>query len=673
MPNDFSSTPEGLLFIASGMDPVMKWDGLDPQLTTVGVRAPETALTLAGSGTGTITGAYTAYQRFVDADGNFSNLSPVSIEVTVASVLTITYTGVEIPQEAKIVSRQILRNTAGQADTYYVDVDTTDLGASTFSSTKTDALLSAETEVPIFNPDGSVNANRFGVPPNHKSLLAHHLGRMFAAGEVVYTRGCVQVTLGSTTVTGIGTEWTEEVDGRFLWVAGAPESYEIESVDVAAQTLTLTAVYQGSTDKFAGYGIRPPPAERRLLYYTEAGLPEAWPPTNALPLQEDGDEITDLYTNGAYLFFVERRHIYRMTFKDDPGLDGGIFLAAYRGCVNHRCTVIVEDIAYMLDEVGVHAFEGNESKPISQPIQRLFKGGDEIDLKINWRASSFFHATHYPQQNTIRWFVALGGDYLPRHALAFDFRREAWWIEEFRHKAGASAVMFLMGEPQVYLGSEGRRVFAFWQGTLDGPAEGAGDVRGSVGSATSTSITATGAIFPTAGVVNSPLWIVSGRGKGQCRQIVKVTGSILYVKEPWLIEPDATSTYQIGGIHWRYRTGEFRFIQDEQNNPRRVELLFTPTEEGAIMNMRIFLDRSDIPSEWTADFALDDGRGFSTYRNKPDAEMDLTKNNGFCQHRIDGCKDFYLDGPRFIQIELGGVQNSDPVEILGMAIDGATQ
>jgi len=670
VPNAFASTPEGLLFVASGADPMVKWDGLLTQAVSVGVVPPSTAVTIGSSGTGSLSGTYFAYLRFIDVDGNPSNLSPISASTVVATKAQIDYTNVTAPSDPKIARKQILRNTSGQADTFYVDVDTTALGTTTFSSTKTDGQLSAGTPVPILNSDGSVNANRYTVPPNHKAVIAHHLGRMFAAGEIVYDRGNAQVTFGSSTVTGIGTEWTSSMAGRFLYIVGATKPYQIQSVSTADQTLTLVETYTGISDLFAPYGIRPAPAERRLIYYSEAGLPEAWPATNAISLQEDGDEITGLMPKGSFLYILGKRHIYRFTFQTNPGVDGFVFLSAQRGCLNHRCWIIAEDVAYMLDEGGIHAFSGGqEGQPISSPIQGIFKS-DGQPLRINWRAAQWFHAVHCRTQETIRWFVSLASHYLPRHAIVYDYRRQRWWIEEFAVPIGGSCAGELGGLPQVYLGSESRRILAMWQGGLDGPDQSAGTVRGNVTSASLLSLTDASATFAGSGLVGSPVAIVSGRGKGQVRRVTGVSGTTIKVDLPWLALPDSTSVYQLGGIEWKYRTGQFRFVMDEETNARRVEVLFRPVEPDASMDLRILLDFGNTHLVWNHEHELDDGRGVRSEIGSSDLEIDLTKVEGFVQQRLDGHKDFYLDGPRFMAVELGGFSCQEPIGVFGMTIDG---
>lgn len=591
----------------------------------------------------------------------------------IAGASTITYTSVPVPTEPRVTRRQILRNTDGQASIYYVDVDTTDLSSTTFSSTKTDDTLDDQTAVAILDADGNPNANRHTVPPNHKTAISHHLGRMFAAGELDYTQGSIQTTFGSTTVTGIGTEWTSSLANRFLYVIGATKPYEISSVDTVNQTLTLSTAYTDATDKFAVYAIRPAPAERRLIYYSEAGLPESWPATNAISLQEDGDEITGLMTKGSFLYILERRHIYRFTFQTNPGIDGFIFLGANRGCINQRCWVVVEDIAYMLDEQGIHAFSGGqESEPISQGIQDLFRGDNER-YSICWGPSKFFHAAHDPAQETIRWFVSMEGDYLPRHAIGYNYRQKRWWVEEYARPIGSSVTGRFRNQFKAFLGSEGRKVLLLGEGFLDGPNPQTGTVRGTVTSSSLFSLTDSTATFPTSGLVGNPLVIVSGRGKGQRRVVTAVSGTTVTVNQPWLILPDTTSGYQLGGIQWTWRSGSFTFVGDDREQQRRVEVHFKPVAEDATMDMRVYFDNNEESETWGATYSSDDHVGIAVTEDDSDLVVDLTKTLGVVQQRMDMRREIYIDGPRHMTLELAGVTNQNQISLSHVLIDGVQQ
>jgi hypothetical protein len=664
------TTAEGLLFMASGMEAMIKWNGLKSTFVTVGVIAPTGTPVISSSGAGSLTGTYYIYVRFVDEDGNLSNLSPISTVHTASGAGQFNFSSIPVSSESKVTKRQILRNTDGQTTTFYVDVEINDNSTTTATSTKNDSTLAAQTEVPLLLPDGAANANIYGVPPNYKSVIVHHLGRIFACVEPEYTEGCVQVTNGSTTVTGIGTAFTSALANRYLYVAGATKNYQISSVDTTNQTLTLTSSYTDSTNKFAIYGIRPAPAERRLVYWSGANLPEAWQATDAAQIREDGDEFTGMTTITQYLYIFERRHIYRLSCCNDPVADAGVFLVEYRGCVNNRCCQVVEQVAYMLDEQGIHAFDGNRSEPLSGQIQGLFEDGMEGDYRINWQAKRYFHCSHYPAQETIRWFVSMGGDYLPQHAIAYSYRDNRFWIEEFPYPVGSASSGLLQDRYQVYLSSSGNRVFAMWIGSLDVADGSAGTVYGTATGSGLFSLTDSQAKFASSGLVGAPLWIVDGNGKGQRRTIVAVSGTTLTIKEPWLDLPNTTSIYQIGGIYWRYKTGAYRFIRKDVNNPRRLEVITKPLDNSALMNMRIYLNRSESPVTWNADYQLDDGQRVSSVKDSSDVECDLTKASGFFQMRIDGHRDHYLDAARYLELELNGVTNKDAQEVRSITIDG---
>lgn len=671
MPEHSALSPDGLLLLANGIDPVLRWDGWQDEAEPAGVIAPASACSFTGSGVGSITGTYYAFVRYVDRDGNYSDLSALSSGVTLASSSTINYASVPFPTQEKVVRRQILRNTAGQTAVFYVDIDTEDLTSSTFTSTLTDTTLQVQTAVSLFDSSGNILANLHGVPPSSRKCLAAHLDRMFAAGEEIYVDGNVIVTLGSTTVTGIQTQWPDSFQGRFLWVAGADKAYEISSVDPSAQTLTLVEAYSAATQPYASYAIRPPEFDRRLVYYTEAGLPESWPAVNAFAIQEDNDEITGLMAKGSFLFVLEAMHIYRFTFERDPATDGYVFLTASRGCVNQRSWVSVDENAYFLDRAGIYAFSsGQDTQPLSGPIQDLFEGSSPKGYRIHWDASRWFHACYDPGLQVVRWFVALSGVGVPRHALCFSLTLQRWWIEEYPVPIGASTTLTLGGVKRVILGGPAGEVYLLGEKTLDRVDAHRGTVRGSVTSSSPTSLSDVAATFGD-DLTNAPVVIISGRGKGEIRKVTNVSGTTLYLDRPWAILPDTTSVYQVGGIPFRWRSGWMRWADDDTENPRRLEILFEPCEQDALLDARLYVDRSRTARTWGTTLSSTTGGGFASTKGETDLVGDLTRENGFLQKRMDSQKDIYLDGPRLLSLELGGATNQDEVRIYQITLDGA--
>lgn len=672
MPDSFAQSTLGALYVVNGIDPVLRWDGFTAEMEQAGVPAPTAAITITSGGTGSITGTYYAYIRYVDRLGNFSNLSPISAVATLANKLTITYTSLPVPTDPRVVKRQILRNTDGQTGVFYIDLDTSDLTSTSLSSTKTDTLLAAQGFQSLFDDRnrslGSIN----GVPPDDKAVIAAHLDRLFATAEEEYKVGCVAVTAGSKAVTGIGTEWPSNFAGRFLWAEGADQPYEIDSVSESAQTLTLLAPFGGATSPYTTYSIRPSIAQRRVVAFSEPGKADSWAPTNAIALQEDGDEITGLMPKGSFLYILEHEHVYRFTYQDDPLTDGFVFLSIGRGCVNQRSWVVVDDLAYMLDEAGIYSFSGGrEVESLSDPIQDLFfTTRSRSRFKVRWEAARWFHACYDRGQQTIRWFVTLSGRRHPRHALCLDLRQKRWWVEEYPFPVGASCTLELDGLERVFLGGAGGEVYLLGEGTLDRVDASKGTVRGIVDSATLLSLTDESASFGN-DLVGSVVVIVDGRGKRQRRRIVAVEDTTLRLDRPWLILPDDLSVYQVGGVQWSYRTGWFRWAPGEEESPRRLEICFDPCESLTSLKARIYYDRSKTPVVWDYAYDQDQSNGMSSEPEEPDLTGDLTKTIGQIQRRLNSHKEFYIDGPRFVAVALDGVTNKDEVRILSLSIDGA--
>lgn len=670
MPEHFTREPNGKMFASNGVDPVLVWNGFGSDMEIAGVPAPTAKPTISATGQGAISGTYFAYVRFVDESGVPGNLSPISASVTADDAWGIVYGNVQTPDENKVARRQILRNTNGQTDVFYVDVDTTDLTSTSFNSIKSDDALSASEAVPIFDAEGFDVSGIYGRPPNDKPFMAYHNGRMFAAGEEVYDKGDVAVTFGSTTVTGHRTRWKSTMVGRFIYVAGADKAYEIASVQ-SATSLTIASSYRGATSLFASYAIRPAPAQSRVIAYSQAGLSESWDVTDGFSLPEDGDSITGMVVMGSFLYILERRHIYRFTHQSDPAEDGFVFLSADRGCVNNRCWIVVEDTAYMLDEQGVHKFGGGNQEHLSGQIQDLFRPDARETYRINWDAKRWFHAAYDQPSEVIRWFVTLSGGRYPRHAIAYSFRDERWWIEEYPHSVAASCTARLggpSGRQQLFLGGAAKDFFALQESHLD--FDPGGTVDGSVTSAGLFTLVDNQAQF-SAGLGNAPVAIVSGRGKGQWNRIASASSTQLTLVRPWLVTPDSTSRYRIGAFPFRFQMGWMRYAPIEEDNVRRAECVFKPVRDnGATFDLLVYLDFSETPMKWQYTSPASAEAGVAVTKGRPDLECDATKVDGIVQKRMDGYKELYADGRRHTSWAIEGFATQDQQEIYGIIIDG---
>ncbi len=680
MPDCFAETSDGVVLIANGIDPVARWASGSDLITPAGVFPPTDTPTLAqiGSG-GPITGKYRAYLRYVTEDGLTSNLSPVSDEISLLGATGVTYGNLQPSLNDRVTLRQVLRNTDGQYRTFYVDAETSDPLTTTLTGSKVDAELANSEAVSILDVDGRPSANRFAPPPSIKPFIAPYLDRMWFAGEQSFAEGSVSLIQYSTFVQGYGTRWPSTFVNRLFYVGGTGVSYAISAVDVANQTLTLGEEYQGETDLFAEYAIRPPPSERRIVNFSEAGLPEAVPAYNGLALPQDGDAVTGLMPYRSFLYVLERRSMFRITAQNDPLLDAFVFQVGGRGCVNNRCWVVVERTAYLMDDGGCYRFTGgDDAEAISTPIQDLFRRNSTG--AICWAGSRYFHANLDLQGETIRWFVSLRGEYLPRHALCFAYKAGKWWIEEYPVPIGASCVG-RSGRTTGGWGDDGRSAFLGGPaGTLYVLGGDTLDVAGAVSSATTSgAVTSAGgdtltdltAAFDT-DWANVPVVISSGRGAGQLRIIVSATATQLRVNETWAVMPDTTSKYQVGGIRYRYRGARLRYTGAEARDGRSAEITFAPLSTPSECRFSLVEDFAKAGLRMGREIGAGQRPqpGVSAKKSAFEERIDLSSPRGVAWIRFDGHRELSTDGPRLVAVGLDGCAGAEQVRFGEALLNG---
>jgi hypothetical protein len=109
---------------------------------------------------------------------------------------------------------------------------------------------------------------------------------------------------------------------------------------------------------------------------------------------------------------------------------------------------------------------GEEGEPLSTPVQSLssFRARSS---RSHWRASDLFHAVYSPHEETVRWFISLGSNVAPRHALAYHTVLNRWWIEEFQQPILSSVLARRASRRVVFLGAEGKKVWAVGRGYLE--------------------------------------------------------------------------------------------------------------------------------------------------------------------------------------------------------------
>jgi hypothetical protein len=189
------------------------------------------------------------------------------------------------------------------------------------------------------------------------------------------------------------------------------------------------------------------------LVFSEIDEPESFPVDNEIILQEsagDSDAIVALVPLASMLLVAQQRHLYRLQYVSQPVIDASILLSGYRGILNSRCWDVLAGVAYLADSSGLYAFDGNAEKPISVPIDNLWRDGS-----IDFSKSSQFHVQADPLTKIVRLFYCGPADSQPVKALCFAVNTQAWWQETYPSAVTAGTAATVGNQQSIVLGTQG--------------------------------------------------------------------------------------------------------------------------------------------------------------------------------------------------------------------------
>lgn len=676
LPPSFAEGADGAVYVCNGINRPQRWDGETAAAEDAGLLPPTAAVNVASlASAGTIYGDYTIYTRAIDDGGIPSNFGPAaSVVVTAgAKMAGFAYTTIPSSPDSRAVKSQIWRNTHGQRHTFYLDVET---ASPTATSLRTDGELILQEALRYETEEGYPNAMRFTPPPTDMSVVVPFQDRLWFLVPAEEAPGSIEVS--GNKVYGGGTAFDASMVGKQLSSAGRLRAV-VASVESAEELTLTTSAYTtgfGATGDY--YSISAGLDRTNLVQWSEPGEPESCPEVNSFVMQRDGDRLTGAFVLGGYLYLAKERHLYRLGTAGDPRNDLSVDLVAGRGCLNHRTWTHAEGLVFALDRLGCYAFDGREPAPISGPVQDFFRG------RINWSVSKWFHAVHSAEEECVRFFVALDGSTMPRHSLTFHYRAKAWEVEEYAKEVTCSTLAQIHGEHRAIAGIGGQ-VCLLNEGVLDGPSPTAsyradslgdwpdGTVAGTVTQSgdnwveDSTGTFTFSSYLSDPGVVGAEITIVSGTGMGQRRRITTTDGTRIIVTDPWIVRPDATSRYQIGGIPYEIKLGSWRFLEVENQNVRQVAIHFEPVQTGTL-NLNYYLDHSATPEAAAIDYDGQDG--VVATAGSPDIAIDLSNVTGYARFSIDD--GFENRGPahRVIELRLHGVGGKEKIRIYSVTIDG---
>jgi len=452
-----------------------------------------------------------------------------------------------------------------------------------------DSTLQDSTALPIYNPDGTVNARRYDVPSAHFQVAVPFQDRMFYLVPLMLSLDDYQNNVS---------DWTTEIVGRYIYRDGyRPEQVTAYSEPGGTPTLSLSESgdVAVSTLVSAGAQVYGDPSERNLLVYSEQDLPEAVPAAqNQVVIQEntdDNDALVGAIPAGSTLYLCKERHTYRASFVRQPAIDMIPTLAFYRGLLNQQCWDFLGDTVYLWDQLGAWAISPRGMEALSGPVQDYFRDGE-----IDWSKKKWFFTSAEVNEGVVRFHLALTGDggTYPTRALCYCPATKAWWTESYQ--------IGLAGKCRIVAGDAIRTLVGGPSGKMLLLNEGASDwvdaVTGTATSATANTLTDSNANFGT-DVVGAPVCIVWGTGRGQVRVIsARPSTTQIQVSEDWDITPDTTSQYAIGAIPATYHSGPAiipEVERREDSGQRVLAVLYPPTSGNHHLLAEAYLDDQTSP------------------------------------------------------------------------------
>ncbi len=266
----------------------------------------------------------------------------------------------------------------------------------------------------------------------------------------------------------------------------------------------------------------------------------------------------------------------------------------------------------------------------------------------------------------MRWFVTMGGGYLPYHAICLSYKSGLWWVERYHRSVGASVdgdrpltatTWRAVNREVVYFGLDNKRVAAYGLSQLDGALDDPLFSGSVLASSFDTVTLPANVAIP----VNASILITRGPGLGQVRRVVELLAdNRVRVQVPWRERPTADSQYQVAGIKATYRTGRMVRQQSEGNAvsgftyhwrpvsqpasgiPRGDQKRYRPTSKvyGAV---RAYDGWDTKPAEQQANQSLNEYGGAIVEQGKDYTLVDMTAPVGNVKiredfHRADGIR-----------------------------------
>ena len=204
----------------------------------------------------------------------------------------------------------------------------------------------------------------------------------------------------------------------------------------------------------AWYTVDTTGAEPNAIYFSEVDEPESVPQAYQVVIQQVGrepDKITGLIPLDSSLYVCQTRSLHRLTVTGHPLEGAASSPAAQRGLINDRCWDVADGVAYIVDDYGLYAFNGQSVEPLSDPISAYWS-----ESRIDFSKSTWFFVRADVNTNVVRFYYVPNGSNAtyPNAALCYSLVTKAWWTEEYADEVACAVTARLSGRQCDTLGGD---------------------------------------------------------------------------------------------------------------------------------------------------------------------------------------------------------------------------
>ena len=423
------------------------------------------------------------------------------------------------------------------------------------------------------------------------------------------------------------------------------------------------------------------------LRFSEMDEPESMPDVNEIIVQQNlrsGDYITALIPYAGALVVCQSRHSHRLTYVSQPLVDVGVFMLAYRGCLNQRCWDIYDGTAYIMDEQGVYSLDPQGK------VEGLTIGLDDLfQTRIDWSKRQWFIVRADRQLNVLRCSVAFHGDSgkYPTRQLVYALDFKAWWEE--RHPqtlVGATDCRTSTGSMVLIYGSATGNCYRLGEGSQDLSVGAIAEVVITIpgrGYRTPPSIRADGGSGAEFSCGLNSDGQITGIQIRHCGTGYRDGNLIISAPEGGGEQAAATFTVRSDSmpVHYTFRTGNMEFITDEQDKRggetqnRQVSVVYKPTKAKAILNLEAYYNGASYPRSNVV--SRNRGVGFTHSDTAPAATLDMqatpqqnAEAHGVARALFSGrTLEDMAGSDRHIAIGLSGKQDQDSGRLVIYSVD----